>query len=137
MIISQTVPESGMNVAEAGDVTVTNNAGNITTNSTTWAKLRTARLMLNGTYRCVFALKRSGGDAGMIAYAVIYRNGKAVGTVRENDTTSGETFSEDIDGWTGGDEFHLYGKVSNGAASSFCSDVAVKMDRDPSFGAMS
>lgn len=57
-------------------------------------------------FRIKFDLKREG--AGEKGYGRIYRNGVAVGTLRENTTTTYQTFSEDIGEWEVNDTIELW-----------------------------
>jgi hypothetical protein len=86
-------------------------SNNVTANDT---KVAEFTLDKNGALRIKFDLKIGAGGAGSEAYAQIYRNGVAVGTRQQDDSsTNYVTFSEDISGWSNGDLVQLYSKTSN------------------------
>jgi hypothetical protein len=74
----------------------------------TYTKVKEGYLLRGGTLRISFDL---GNDTGsIVAYGRIYRNGVAVGTERTHNDNSYETFTEDISGWSAGDQVQLYCK---------------------------
>ena len=62
-----------------------------------------------GVIRVTFTLCNHSGNTN--AYARVYRNGLAVGTIRSTTTTA--TFTEDISGWTSGDLLQIYARGDN------------------------
>jgi hypothetical protein len=58
-----------------------------------------------GAIRVKFTLY---GESGENAKGAVYRNGVAVGVVRETTDTTPKEFSEDIAGWAAGDKLQLY-----------------------------
>ena len=73
-----------------------------------YIKYKEISLSRSGALRIKFDLKR----AGVASYAMIYRNGAAVGTERYADSSTYTTWSEDISGWSRGDLCQLYCRPS-------------------------
>jgi hypothetical protein len=86
-------------------------------NSTTAVKLKEIRLQRKGNLRISFNLWS--GDASATAYAQIYRNGSAVGTLRSTTSMSAVGFTEDISGWSLNDLCQLYVWASSTTYGAF------------------
>ena len=65
----------------------------------------------SGTYRIKFDVKYATGTGGNTAQ--VYRNGVAKGTLR-TPTTTYVTYSEDLSGWSAGDDIQIYLQAANG-----------------------
>ena len=77
-----------------------------TTQSTTYVKTKSIVVPKAGTLTIKFDLKA--GQVSDIVYGAIYRNGALVGTPQTDSTAAYVTKSEDIAGWSIGDECQLY-----------------------------
>jgi len=83
-----------------------------------------------GTLRISFDLKMAPNVFGQTAYGKIYRNGAAVGTERTTtDTSNYATFSEDIAGWSAGDNIQLYLYDNGGPSGALCRNFRIYYDR--------
>lgn len=82
-----------------------------TSTANSFTKQKSIMVPRGGTLRIKFDMKTSTGATN--AHARVYRNGSAAGTDQTQDSTY-TTKSEDISGWTAGDECQLY--VRNGSA---------------------
>jgi hypothetical protein len=76
------------------------------TTSLTAEKHKSITVPKGGTYRIKFTLQPQ--VAGEHAYGRIYRNGTAVGTIRDETGAAPVEYSEDVAGWTEGDEIQIY-----------------------------
>jgi hypothetical protein len=74
---------------------------------TTVTKLKETRVCNMGKIRTYFEMRSAG--TGNTAYGQVYKNGVAVGTLRSTTSTTYVSFTEDIDGWFGGDLYQIYG----------------------------
>jgi len=80
------------------------------TGATSYTKLMSCVVGVDGIYRVVFNLATT--NAGATAYGRVYKNGVAYGTERSNNTTGGGVqYSEDLS-FSGGDSIEIYGKIS-------------------------
>ena len=93
---------------------------------TTYTKKKAIKILQTGTIRVKFDLMML--QAGYTAYGRIYRNDVAVGTVQSTTGQSYTTKSEDISGWTAGDELELYLKVSATIVSACSQNLRVYTD---------
>lgn len=100
-------------------------------NPPTWTKVKSYKLLKPGTYRIKFDLKIS---ASGYAYGKIYRNGVAVGTEQSETSTSYVTKSEDISGWSVGDEIQLYINTSNAGLTAYTQNFRLYYQGYTSYG---
>lgn len=83
-----------------------------------------------GTLRIAFDLKMAPNAFSQTAYGKIYRNGGAVGTERTTTDTSNFTnYSEDISGWSAGDQIQLYTKDNGSPTGAICRNFRVYYTR--------
>jgi hypothetical protein len=88
-----------------------------TTEATAATKIIEARCLVGGTLRTHMTVTTS--HASRTAYAQIYKNGVAVGSLRSTTSTAGEVFTEDI-AFSLGDLIQVYGYVNNAVDSPIC-----------------
>jgi hypothetical protein len=124
--VTGTMKAVGSSFYEAGDV----EGYNTTESEFGYGKYTTYTLklhchvgILGGTFRIIFKLKTA--NAATTAYGIIYRNGVAVGTERSTTSTSYVTYSEDISGWSDGDEIQIYMKGSNTTYNVYVAELDV------------
>ena len=98
-------------VMTKGDNLIGRNDNVYTTNSTDYEAKLGFTMIQSGEFRFKFSLKESGSYP--TTYARIYRNGVAVGTQRSTTSTSYVLFSEDISGWSIGDQCTLFMKITS------------------------
>lgn len=110
-IADGTITNADLQSYTAGDLFTAASDAEASTGATTYTKLKEIWIPRGGTLRIKFDLRTTSDSA--TAYAVIYRNGTQVGTVRSTTSTSYVTYSEDIAGWSAGDLVQLYAKISN------------------------
>jgi len=97
--------------ASAGDNVIASNPRYRQISSTNYTKAYGCKVVgYAGTFRC--HMKISIYDSSNTAYGKIYRNGAAVGSEHSTTSTSGVEFSDDISGWSSGDNVELYVKTS-------------------------
>ena len=101
---------------QVGDIFLAEHAAQAQESGTTPTKLFEIILSRGGELRISLDIKNS-ASAGT-AHAQIYRNGGAVGTQRNESSTSPSTISEDIAGWTVGDLVQLYAWHTGAAAAA-------------------
>ena len=110
----------------AGDRLLIKSVQETTTTSTTYTALKQIRLDRGGTLRISFKLRRvAGGSGSPSVYGRVYRNGSAVGTERSTTSTSGDTYTQDISGWSAGDRIQVYGRTSDGNITVGVSELRV------------
>jgi len=73
--------------------------------------------------RVSFQLKTS--NALGTAYARVYKNGVAVGTIRSNATTDYETFLEDFTTWVEGDLIQIYARISDASYTAYVKSMEI------------
>jgi len=95
----------------AGDRLLIKSVQETTATLITYIALKQIRLDRGGTLRISFKLRRVGGT--LPVYGRVYRNGSAVGTERSTTSTSGDTYTQDISGWSAGDRIQVYGRTSD------------------------
>lgn len=105
-------------VVSAGNNIIFSVAGPLETYSTSLVELASIRPLVpyTGTLRIAFRLQVGSGHvgSGSTAYAQIYRNTTAVGTLRSIGASGNiTTFTEDISGWTFGDRIVIRGRCSD------------------------
>lgn len=110
----------------AGDRLLIKSVQETTTTLTTYIALKQIRLDRGGTLTISFKLRRAGGAGGSLSvYGRVYRNGSAVGTERSTTSTSGDTYTQDISGWSAGDRIQVYGRTSDGNITVGVSELRV------------
>jgi hypothetical protein len=95
------------------------------TASTSYAKVKEIRIASGGTITISFDLKSS--FAGVVAHGLIYKNGVAHGTDRTNDTTTYQTFSQDLI-FNQDDLVQLYMKQDS-TGSAWCRNFKLKANK--------
>lgn len=101
--------------------------------STTWTKVKEFFIPYGGTLRVKFDIKNPFNTSGRYAEARVYRNGSAVGTIQQNDTSTYQTKSEDISGWSEGDLCQVYYRMSTGTGGQQCDIRNVRVYVDNTF----
>lgn len=102
------------------------------TSSTSFVKIIECILPYGGTISTKFYAAGSSAF-GATNSAQIYRNGVAVGTLRNfSDNTNGSDYSEDISGWTAGDLIQVYAKAGNGASITTAGGLRIYSGTTPS-----
>lgn len=93
----------------------------------TFTKVKSIKVVREGTLRIKFDLEFAAGAGGSQVDAQIYRNGSAVGTVRTRSFGDAAltTYSEDISGWEIGDECQIYVRQSGGCTSGPVSNFRI------------
>lgn len=94
----------------AGDRLLIKSVQETITALTVYTALKQIRLDRGGTLRISFKLRRVAGGS-LSVYGRVYRNGSAVGTERSTTSTSGDTYTQDISGWSAGDRLQVYGRT--------------------------
>lgn len=129
--LMQELENSGFPDYELGDVLLASSdiPRALTNQPTTFTKTKSIKIVRAGSLRIKFTLQCNGGGASSSIQGRIYRNGVAVGTTRSVgafDQPLIQTFSEDISGWSIGDECQLYIRsVDSVNATSNCSNFRV------------
>jgi hypothetical protein len=100
----------------AGDRLLIKSVQETIATSITYIALKQIRLDRGGTLRISFKLRRVGGSLSV--YGRVYRNGSAVGTERSTTSTSGDTYTQDISGWSAGDRIQVYGRTSDAISTT-------------------
>jgi len=77
-----------------------------TNTTTTYVKKKAFNILLSGSYRVKFALNMPSGGAAL-AQGRIYKNGVAVGTIRQTNSATYTTYSEDLS-FVAGDTCELW-----------------------------
>ena len=101
----------------AGDRLLIKSVQETIATSITYIALKQIRLDRGGTLRISFKLRRVGGSL-LPVYGRVYRNGSAVGTERSTTSTSGDTYTQDISGWSAGDRIQVYGRTSDAISTT-------------------
>jgi len=91
--------------------------------STSIMKVKEIYLTQGGDLRISFAIKNNGANGK--TYGRIYKNGTAIGTLRETSSTTYVTFTEDISGWKKGDLVQLY--VYRWNYDGYCKNFRIKV----------
>jgi hypothetical protein len=86
------------------------------TYGTSTTKVKETRVCFMGKIRTYFEMRTN--DASYAAKGQVYRNSVAVGTLRSTTSTTYVSFTEDLDGWFGGDFYQIYG--SSSGATFYC-----------------
>lgn len=112
---------NNMTLAAAGTTLRQSSDGTSSTTAGSYTLLKTITIPSgyygsNNVFRIDFELRVV---SACTAYGRIYRNAVAVGTERTNGTASFVNYSEDISGWSSGDEIRLYGYNSCFSTSEF------------------
>lgn len=106
----------------AGSYFVGLQGGLVTTDATTWAKVKEFALPKGGSIKAAFSIQ---GSAAANRYGAIFRNGSIVSSTYTGRDT---LYVEDITSWTGGDlcQLCIYGQYSSylTGATSFSISVA-------------
>jgi len=108
----------------AGDRLLIKSVQETTSTLTTYIALKQIRLDRGGTLRISFKLRRV-GDSLLRVYGRVYRNGSAVGTERSTTSVSGDTYTQDISGWSAGDRIQVYGRTSDYSVTVGVSELRV------------
>lgn len=104
-------------VFKAGDLKISGDAGGATGSTTSYVKASYSRKTgASGTLRISFAMRAQGT---ITAYCEILRNGSPVGTTRSTTSTTNVVYTEDITGWSIGDELSFQTKVSIEGGSNY------------------
>jgi hypothetical protein len=90
----------------AGDVLLIASDAAVTQHNGSYTKVKEIYVPRAGILRIKFKLE--GATGAVHGHGRIYRNGVAVGIERSTQTSSGDTYSEDIDDWQPGDLCQLY-----------------------------
>lgn len=85
------------------------------TSSTSYIKIKEFEIEVGGIYRFTWDLKSSAN--GVTANGRIYRNGVAVGTEKSEANGTYASQTDDVSGWTAGDNAELYIKTQSGTVS--------------------
>jgi len=93
--------------------------------NTSMTKVKEIKVSVTGKIRVWFDLKSAAN--GYTVEAQIYKNGSAVGTLRQSDTTTYQTYQEDID-VTDGDLVQLYYRTTNNAVDAFVRNFKIGYD---------
>jgi hypothetical protein len=106
----------------AGSYFIGLNGAMVTTNATTWAKVKEFALPKDGAIKVAFSLQSSNAAN---RYGAVFRNGTIVSSIYTGRDT---LYVEDITSWTGGDlcQLCIYGQFSSylTGATSFAVSVA-------------
>lgn len=119
---------SGFPDYEAGDILLGSSDAprTLINNPTVLTKAKSIKVVRAGTLRIKFRLTKTSSDPSSFIQGKIYRNGVAVGTLRSLggiNLPNTEEYSEDISGWSIGDECQLYiRRVSSIGLTSSCSN---------------
>ena len=105
---------SGMKSYTVGDYILHGNDPVSNTVSSTYAKVKETKILRSGNFRITFKMWVD-TDSG---YGRIYKNGAAIGTERNTNSTSPVFYSEDINGLVEGDLIQIYAKRVGGATMS-------------------
>ncbi|RLC34486.1 MAG: hypothetical protein DRZ76_02595 [Candidatus Nealsonbacteria bacterium] len=98
----------------AGDVFIAGDGAEDHHFNTYWTKVAEFTIDKGGTLRLKFDLRIASGGTASEAYAKVYRNGAAVGSTWEDDSSATyASYSEDISGWSPGDLVQLYSITSD------------------------
>lgn len=113
---------SGLKPYTVGDYVLHSNATTRTTNISTYTKVKETKILRSGNFRITFKLWVD-IDSG---YATVYKNGTAIGTERNTNSTSPVLYSEDFNGLAEGDLIQVYAKKwSGGSAVVSVSDLNI------------
>ena len=110
----------------AGDITIAEQSTECSTKSNTYINKSRAVLGQGGTIRVVFTLWAS--NKKNPSYGRIYRNDTPVGTEYwTSEPWPGQTFTEDISGWSPGDICGLYLKAGGHNSTARCRDFSIRV----------
>ena len=110
----------------AGDITIAEQSTECSTKSNTYINKSRAVLGQGGTIRVVFTLWAS--NKKNPSYGRIYRNDTPVGTEYwTSEPWPGQTFTEDISGWSPGDICGLYLKAGGHNSTAHCRDFSIRV----------
>jgi len=119
-------------VYTAGDIEVIVNNVISSSNTTSYVKVKEIRIDMPGALRIKFDMKpeEGGDDPGQItAYARIYKNGAAVGSIQSSaDYSQWLTKSEDISNWEAGDYVQIYVKTTQSPYTGYVKKLEISCD---------
>ena len=115
--------------AIAGPDTIFTHDAEASTVNGTWTKIKEVTLGIKAAGQLRISFKLAVNHAYNTAHGRIYRDDVAVGTDRTSVSFSGNTFSEDISGWSEGDALQIYAYVDGtyGDQEAFVSDLRFKV----------